>query len=439
VRRFSPATINEWIQLTGEVNNLERGVQLLNVLVINAGSSSLKYQLVSIERNKAIAKGLCERVGSKQSTHKHGLDENEVVIDTYLPDHRAAIDCVLDTLVNGDDAPIRSLNEIDAVGHRIVQGGSYFDHSVIIDDDVIEKIDELSELAPLHNKAALSGVRACMDAMPDVPHVAVFDTSFFQSLPPKAYMYPLPYELCKKYHIRKYGAHGTSHRYIARRAARLLDESLEDLKMITCHLGNGCSMAAIDHGAAVDTSMGLTPLDGLMMGSRCGSIDPAIVPFIMDHEHLTTDQVNELMNKQSGLLGISGVSNDLRSVRNEAEKGNERALLAYDMYSNSVKKYIGQYIAVMAGVDAIVLTAGVGENCQKMRRMIFSGLQPLGIVLDEEKNRQRGFERIISTDDSHVRICVIPTNEEYMIAHDTYDLVHKNSQIMVCSQDGPSL
>ncbi len=396
----------------------------MNVLVINAGSSSLKYQLINVETHKVLAKGICERVGSSQSFHKHGLDENETVIDAQMHDHNDAMALVLETLTSGADKAIESLDEIDAVGHRIVQGGKYFDRSVLIDDDVIEKIDELAELAPLHNKAALMGIRACQKHMSDVPMVAVFDTSFFQTLPPKAYMYPLPYELYEKYAIRKYGAHGTSHRYISERAAAVLDEPLEDLKLITCHLGNGCSMSAIDHGVAVDTTMGLTPLDGLMMGTRCGAIDPAIVPFIMEHEGLDAQGVNDLMNKKSGLLGISGVSNDLRSVRDASERGDERAMLAYDMYSNSVKKYIGQYIAVMGGVDAIVLTAGVGENCEKMRRMIFSGLQPLGIVLDEEKNRQRGFEREISSESSMVKIIIIPTNEEYMIARDTYELIH---------------
>ncbi len=396
----------------------------MNVLVINAGSSSLKYQLINVETHTLMAKGICERVGSAEAFHKHGLDDNEVVIDAKMADHDDAIALVLDSLVSGEGAAISSLSEIDAVGHRIVQGGKYFDRSVLIDGDVIAKIDELAELAPLHNGAALMGIRACMNHMPGVPMVAVFDTSFFTTLPPKAYMYPLPYELYEKYAIRKYGAHGTSHRYISERAAAVLDEPIEDLKLITLHLGNGCSASAIDHGVAVDTSMGLTPLDGLMMGTRCGAIDPAIVPFIMEHENLTAEEMNNLMNKQSGLLGISGVSNDLRSVRTASEEGNERAMLAYDMFSNSVKKYIGQYIAVMGGVDAIVLTAGVGENCDKMRRMIFSGLQPLGIVLDEEKNRHRGFERIISTDDSEVQIIIIPTNEEYMIARDTYEIVH---------------
>lgn len=405
----------------------------MNVLVINAGSSSLKYQLINVETHTLMAKGICERVGSAEAFHKHGLDDNEVVIDAKMADHDDAMALVLDSLVSGEDAAVSSLSEIDAVGHRIVQGGKYFDRSVLIDDDVIAKIDELAELAPLHNGAALMGIRACQKHMPGVPMVAVFDTSFFQTLPPKAYMYPLPYEMYEKYAIRKYGAHGTSHRYISERAAAVLDEPLEDLKLITLHLGNGCSASAIDHGVAVDTSMGLTPLDGLMMGTRCGAIDPAIVPFIMEHENLSAAEMNDLMNKKSGLLGISGVSNDLRSVRTASEEGNERAMLAYDMFSNSVKKYIGQYIAVMGGVDAIVLTAGVGENCEKMRRMIFSGLQPLGIVLDEEKNRHRGFERIISTDDSAVQIIIIPTNEEYMIARDTYEIVH-DQQVGISAQ-----
>lgn len=399
----------------------------MNVLVINAGSSSLKYQLVNVETQEVLAKGICERVGSAEAFHKHGIDDNELVIDEPMEDHNAAMAVVLEALTSGPNKAIDSLDDIDAIGHRVVQGGKYFDRSVVIDDDVVAKIDELAELAPLHNKAALMGIEACRAQMPGKPMVAVFDTSFFQSIPPKAYMYPLPYELYEKYAIRKYGAHGTSHRYISERAAAFMDEPIEDLKLITCHLGNGCSISAIDHGVAVDTSMGLTPLDGLMMGTRCGAIDPAIVPFIMEKENLTTQEVNDLMNKKSGLLGISGISNDLRSVKEASEAGDERAQLAYEMYSNSAKKYIGQYIAVMGGVDAIVLTAGVGENCEKMRRMIFAGLQPLGIKIDPEKNKLRGHEREISTDDSAVRIVVIPTNEEYMIARDTYQLVKEGS------------
>ncbi len=400
----------------------------MNVLVINAGSSSLKYQLINVENHQVLAKGICERVGSPESFHKHGLDENEEVIDAQMSDHNEAVAIVLETLISGTHKVIDSLDEIDAIGHRVVQGGKYFNQSVVIDEEVIGRIDELAELAPLHNKAALMGIYACAKQMPDKPMVAVFDTSYFQTLPPKAYMYPIPYEMCEKYSIRKYGAHGTSHRYIAERAAAFLDEPLEDLKLITCHLGNGCSVSAIDHGVAVDTSMGLTPLDGLMMGTRCGSIDPAIVTFLMEHEDMSPQEINDMMNKESGLLGISGISNDLRSVRTASEEGDERAQLAYDMYSNSVKKYIGQYIAVMGGVDAIVLTAGVGENCDKMRRMIFAGLQPLGITLDLQKNKEIGGEREISTDDSEVQILIIPTDEEYMIARDTFDLIQESEE-----------
>lgn len=402
----------------------------MNILVINAGSSSLKYQLVDVNTNKVRARGLCERVGSKDSFHKHGIDDNEVVHEQPLVDHVAAMRVVLECLTEGSDAVLSSLSEISAIGHRIVHGGEYFKKSEMITNEVIAKIDELAELAPLHNKAALSGIYACRELMPDTPMVAVFDTAFFQSLPPKAYMYPIPYEYYEKYGIRKYGFHGTSHRYLSERAAAILDEPLTDLRLITCHLGNGCSISAIDHGEPIDTSMGFTPLDGLMMGTRSGSIDPAIVPFLMEHEGLTTEDVNDILNKRSGLLGVSGVSNDLRSVRDASNAGNERAILAYEMYSSIVKKYIGQYLALMAGTDAIVLSAGVGENCQKMRRMIFSGWQPMGIILDQEKNKQRGFERIISHEKSRVPIIVIPTDEEYMIARDTYDIIKANSQIV---------
>lgn len=399
----------------------------MNILVLNAGSSSLKYQLINIETHSVLAKGICERVGSDEAFHKHGIDDNEIVIETPMKDHNEAMRLVLEVLTSGPNAAIDSLDDIDAVGHRIVQGGKYFDHSVLIDEDVIEKIDELAELAPLHNKAALMGIEACQFYMKDKPMVAVFDSAYFQTLPPKAYMYGIPYEYYEKYGIRKYGAHGTSHRYIAERAAEFIDEPLEDLKIITCHLGNGCSMSAIDHGVAVDTSMGLTPLDGLIMGTRCGSIDPAISSFIMEHENMTGEEVNDMFNKKSGLLGISGVSNDMRDLKKASDEGNERAQLAYEMYSNSVKKYIGQYIAVMGGVDVVVLTAGIGENSDEVRRLIFAGLQPLGMELDFERNKARGGEREISTDDSAVQILVIPTDEEYMIARDTFEIVQETN------------
>ena len=397
----------------------------MKILVINAGSSSLKYQLVDTDLDKMLAKGLCERVGSKDSYIKHGADKDERIFAQYMADHEEALKVVFDALIHSERSTITSIDEIDAIGHRIVHGGNYFDSSALITDEVLQKIESLCTLAPLHNPPALKCIQVCQDLAPGLPQVAVFDTSFFQTLPPSAYMYPLPYELCEKHQIRKYGAHGTSHRYIANRCAALMDQPLEDLKIITCHLGNGCSISAIDHGIAVDTSMGFTPLDGLMMGTRCGAIDPAIIPFLEESEGLTPAQINEIMNKKSGLLGVSGISNDMRDVRKGAEAGEERAVLAYEMYAHSIRKYLGQYMIEMAGVDAIVLTAGVGENCDRMRRLAFAGLQPLGIILDQEKNSRshHGKERFISHDDSPVKIIVIPTNEEMMIAQDTYEIV----------------
>lgn len=399
----------------------------MKILVINAGSSSLKYQLIDTDLDKMLAKGLCERVGSKDSYIKHGADKDERIFTQYMADHEEALQVVFDALCHSDRSTITSIDEIDAIGHRIVHGGDYFDSSALITPEVIDKIEDLCTLAPLHNPPALKCIYACQNLVPDTPMVAVFDTSFFQSLPAAAYMYPLPYELCKKHRIRKYGAHGTSHRYIAQRCAALMEKPLEDLKIVTCHLGNGCSISAIDHGTAVDTSMGFTPLDGLMMGTRCGAIDPAIVPFLQEAEGFTASEINELMNRKSGLLGISGIGNDMRDVRKGAEAGDERATLAYEMYAHSIRKFLGQYIVEMAGVDAIVLTAGVGENCDRMRRMVFAGLQPLGIILDQEKNRRdyHGSERFISSDNSTVKIIVIPTNEEFMIAQDTFDIVSK--------------
>ena len=396
----------------------------MHVLVVNAGSSSLKYQMVHVETGRVIAKGICERVGSPESFIKHERNDKKTVTELPLPDHVASVHAVINALTDGENPAISSLSDIHAIGFRIVHGGQYFDKSVIIDEEVIARIDELAELAPLHNKPAISAIRACEKLMPGTPMVAVFDTSFFLTLPPAAYLYPIPYEYYEKYGIRKYGAHGTSHRYVAYRAAQMLGESLDDLKLITCHLGSGCSMTAIDHGQAIDTSMGFTPLDGLMMGTRCGIIDPAIVPFLMDHEGFTTAQINDVLNKKSGLLGISGTSNDLRSIDEAADKGDPRAAMAYEMFAHSVKRYLGSYTYLMAGVDAIVLTAGVGENSAKMRRLIFAGMQRLGIRIDDKKNKVMGsFERIISHEKSRVTVMVIPTDEEYMIAKDTYEIV----------------
>lgn len=390
----------------------------MNVLVLNAGSSSLKYQLLDMDTEEVLSRGLCERVGTEESFHKHGIDMNEQVISVYLPNHHEAVKAVLDALTHPEYGNIKDLSQIHAIGHRVVHGGSFFSESVIIDDEVIARIEECASLAPLHNPAGLAGINACLELMGDKPQVAVFDTAFHQTMPPKAYMYPLPYEYYQEHKIRRYGFHGTSHRYVAKRAAEILGRSLEELKLITCHLGNGCSLTAIKEGVSVDTSMGFTPLEGLMMGTRCGNIDPAVVLYLIDDLGMTTQEVNDLMNKKSGLLGISGLSNDLRDVRAAAEAGEERANLAYEMYSNSVKKNIGSYVFTMGEVNAIVLTAGVGENCSRMRRQIFEGLESLGVELDQEENNRRGGERIISTKDSRIKVLIIPTNEELMIAKD---------------------
>lgn len=395
----------------------------MNVLVLNAGSSSLKYQLINVETHEVLAKGICERVGSAEAFHKHGIDENEVVIDTPMPDHNAAMALVLEALTSGPTKAIDSLDDIDAVGHRVVQGGKYFDRSVLIDDDVVAKIDELAELAPLHNKAALMGIEACREQMPGKPMVAVFDTSFFQTIPPKAYMYPLPYELYEKHAIRKYGAHGTSHRYIAERAAAFMDEPLEDLKLITCHLGNGSSVAAIKGGKCIDTSMGLTPLAGLPMGTRAGDMDAGVMEFIMNKYNLDINQMMTILNKKSGVLGISEVSSDFRDLDTAAEAGNQQAQLAKDVFVYDVKKYIGAYAAAMGGVDAVVFTAGVGENSASLRAEMVEGLEYMGIKMDLAKNDFRGEERDVTAEGATVKVLVIPTNEELMIAMDTAEIV----------------
>jgi acetate kinase len=393
------------------------------ILVINAGSSSLKYQLVDKDTQEVVDKGLCEKIGLEDSFLKHGLDDNEAVVTLPLKDHYDAIQAVLNGLLNPERGVIASLEEIGAVGHRVVHGGEYFNESVIINDEVIARIRECIPLAPLHNPPSLTGIEACTKLIPASPQVAVFDTAFHQTLPPKAYRYPLPYDLYEEQHIRKYGFHGTSHRYVAQRTAAILERPLSELKIITCHLGNGCSISAVDKGHSVDTSMGFTPLDGVMMGTRCGTIDPAIVIYLIKTLGLTPDEAEDLMNRQSGLYGVSGVSNDLRDIRAAAESGHERALLAYEMYANSIKRFIGQYVFAMAGVDAIVFTAGVGENDDRTRRLVFEGLEPLGILLDQEKNLKRGGERFISAEDSRVQILVVPTNEELMIVQDVLELI----------------
>jgi acetate kinase len=393
------------------------------VLVMNTGSSSLKYQLIDMSREEVVAKGLCERVGSPDSFHSFSVGDVEQSVDLPLPNHHAAVKEVLDRLADPAGGAVKSLDEIDAIGHRVVHGGEYFSESVVIDDEVISKIEACVILAPLHNPACLMGIEACRTLMPNKQQVAVFDTAFHQTMPAHAFLYPLPYEAYAAHKIRKYGFHGTSHRYVAARAAQFLGRPLDELKLITCHLGNGCSITAVDKGVSIDTSMGLTPLDGLMMGTRCGSIDPAIATYLMRTQNLSPQEVDDMMNKKSGLLGVTGLSNDLRDVRAASDAGNERATLAYMMYAYAVKRFIGQYAFALAGVDAVVLTAGVAENDDRTRRMVFEDLENFGMVIDQELNLKRGKERAISTEDSPVKILVIPTNEELMIARDVVALV----------------
>ena len=391
----------------------------MKILVINAGSSSMKFQLIDVENHEVLAKGLCEKIGLGEGIFSYGIDE-KVTSNPVMNDHSEALKLVLDSLVNGKGAPISSLDEIAAVGHRTVHGGKYYGKSSIIDDDLIATMEKMKVLAPLHNAAGLIGIEACKKLLPGKPMVGVFDTAFFNTLEPSAYMYPIHYE---KYDIRKYGFHGTSHRYVAMRTAEFLGKDIKDLNIVTCHIGNGASCSAVKGGVAIDTSMGLTPLDGLMMGTRCGSIDPSIVTFLQEKECLSPEEMDNVLNKKSGFLGISGVSSDLRDVASAADDGNERAALAYEMAARTIKKYIGMYTFEMGGVDVITCTAGVGENDVRMRKMVFEGLEGLGIKLDLEKNNTFGGEREISADDSKVKILVIPTDEEYMIAKDTYDLV----------------
>ncbi|MEL3904657.1 MAG: acetate kinase [Treponemataceae bacterium] len=396
----------------------------MKVLVINCGSSSLKYQLIDMANEQILVKGLAERIGIEGSVLKHekpGMDK--VVIEKPMETHIVAIQMVLDALVDPKHGAIKALDEISAVGHRVVHGGYKFSQSVVIDEKVIEGIRECIPLGPLHNPANLMGIEACQKLMPNVKQVAVFDTAFHQTMPQQAFMYALPMEYYTKYHIRRYGFHGTSHRFVSLKASEMLKNNSPDFKLITCHLGNGSSLAAIKGGKSIDTSMGLTPLEGLLMGTRCGDIDPEIVPFIMEKEKLTPKEMSNVMSKKSGVFGISGVSSDFRDLEEASNKGNKNAQLALDMFAYRVQKYIGAYIAVLGGLDALVFTAGLGENSESMRAKICEGLDMFGIRLSAEKNKGRGEARLISADDSKVKVLVIPTNEELMIARDTLSLV----------------
>ena len=395
----------------------------MKILVINAGSSSLKYQLFDMTDESVLAKGLCERIGIDGKLKHEAEGKEKYEIETAMNNHAEAIKIVLDTLLSAEHGVIASISEISAVGHRMVHAGEYFSKSMLISDEVIKSLEDCISLAPLHNPPNITGYRACVDVMgKDVPQVAVFDTAFHQTMPPKAYFYALPYEYYDKYKIRRYGFHGTSHRYVSNRAFEMLG-SKSGMKIITCHLGNGSSVAAIDDGKSVDTSMGFTPLEGLMMGTRCGNIDPAIVTFLMEKENLSIQDVDNVMNKKSGALGISCISSDFRDIDNAAEKGDQKAQLASDMFVYQVKKLIGAYAAAMGGVDAIVFTAGIGENSIAYREKMAEGLEYMGVKLDREANKVRGKDAVISTADSRVKVMVIPTNEELMIALDTKEAV----------------
>ncbi|MBR3791372.1 MAG: acetate kinase [Clostridia bacterium] len=399
----------------------------MKILVINAGSSSLKYQLIDMDAMELLAKGLCERIGIEGSklTHKNVTKGIEKVFEQHMKDHSDAISMVIDALVCEECGVIKSMSEIDAVGHRVVHGSETFANSTIIDEKVMGALEECSPLAPLHNPANLIGIEACQKLMPNVPQVGVFDTAFHQTMPKKAFMYALPYEYYEKYKIRKFGFHGTSHRFVSAEAAKMLGKPIEDLKIITCHLGNGSSVSAVNGGKCVDTSMGFTPLDGVVMGTRTGFMDPAVVTFIMENEGMSAKEVDALMNKKSGVFGVSGVSSDFRDLGKAADEGNERAKLAIDMFCYSVTKLIGSYAAAMGGVDAVVFTAGVGENDAFCRAKIVEGLEFMGIKIDKDANNIRGIAKDISSADATVKTLVIPTNEELMIALDTKDLISK--------------
>jgi acetate kinase len=396
----------------------------MKVLVINCGSSSLKYQLIDMTDQTVLAKGLGERIGIEGAIVTHETPGKEKhIVQKPMETHKEALEVVLESIVDPSVGAISSLKEIDAVGHRVVHGGEEFASSVMITDAVIAAMEKCSELAPLHNPANLIGIHACMELMPGVPMVGVFDTAYHQTMDKATFLYALPYELYETHKIRRYGFHGTSHKYVAERAADMMGKPLEDLKLITCHLGNGASVAAISGGKVVDTSMGFTPLEGLVMGTRCGDIDPAIVTFLMEKENLSIAEVNSLMNKQSGVLGISGVSSDFRDIEAAAAEGNERAELALAKFYLRVRKYIGAYLVVMGGVDGIVFTAGLGENSKIARAEICKDLAGLGIEIDDVRNDMRGKEAFIQKEDAPVALMCIPTNEELMIAKDTLLLI----------------
>lgn len=398
----------------------------MKILVINTGSSSLKYQLIDTMNETVLAKGNCDRIGIENSFIKHTkMGADAVVIEKDMANHKVAIQQVLNVLTDKEIGVISEMSEIAAVGHRVVHGGEKFHESVIIDDEVMTALRACIELAPLHNPPNIIGIEACKEVMPNTPMVAVFDTAFHQTMPKHAYLYALPYEIYEKYGVRKYGFHGTSHKYVANRAAEILGKPIEELKMITCHLGNGASVCAVKNGKSIETSMGFTPLAGLAMGTRCGTIDPAVISYLMSKEKMSVKDINDYLNKKSGVLGISGVSSDFRDIEAAANEGNERAALAIEIFCYRVKKYIGEYAAVMDGIDVIVFTAGIGENNPLVRKKILTGLDYMGIDIDWDKNEVKGKETNISAPTSKITTLVIPTNEELAIARETFKLLKK--------------
>ena len=394
----------------------------MKILVLNCGSSSLKYQLIDMSNDEVMAKGTYERIG-EESFLTHKVNGEKIRIEKPVKNHKEAIDVVIGLLLDKKYNTISSLSEIDGIGHRVAQGADKFTSSVIIDDEVIRKIDECAALAPVHNKAAIVGIKAAIESMPGKPNVAVFDTVFHQTIPEKAYMYPIPYELYEKYGIRKYGFHGTSHKYVSQRIAELLDKDVKDLKTVVCHLGQGASLCAVNGGKSVDTTMGLTPLGGIPMCARSGDLDPSVVTYIMKKENLTPDEVELKLNKESGILGLSGVSADFRDIEAEAAKGNKRASLAIDVYAYRVAQFIASYIVSLQGLDTIVFTAGIGENQFLARKRICENLKCFGVEIDDSKNNEFRDEGRISTENSKVEVWVVPTNEELMIAKDTEELI----------------
>lgn len=398
----------------------------MRILVINAGSSSLKYQLIDMDDEGVIAKGNCDRIGVGGHICHKTCDGRVLDEDCSFPTHTEAFQKLVETLVHGDAAVIKDISEISAIGHRIVQGAELFSESTIVTDDVINKIESISDLAPLHNPAHVLALRACKKVFGDIPQVVVFDTAFHQTMPPRAYMYGIPYEYYEKYHVRKYGFHGTSHRYVTGELARLIGKDIKDLKIISCHLGNGSSICCVNGGKSVDTSMGFTPLDGLIMGTRSGSVDASVVTFLAEKEKISAKEMSDLLNKKSGYLGISGISSDNRDITAACEQGHERAKLVLDIQRYQIKKYIGAYTAVMNGLDAVIFTGGIGENAWDLRETVCSDMEFFGIKIDKEKNKaQNGKLANISAPDARVQCWIVPTNEELLIARDTLALISK--------------